>query len=57
LDVVEKEPIAADHPLLQVKQKNKLLITPHIAWSSIEARTSLMKQVYENMKEFLETGK
>ncbi len=57
LDVLEKEPIIPNHPLLQVQQPDKLLITPHIAWSSIEARTTLMEGVYQNIKEFLERDK
>lgn len=54
LDVLEKEPMEADHPLLTVQNKDKLLITPHIAWSSIEARTVLIENVYKNIKEFYE---
>jgi len=51
LDVFEKEPISADNPLLKFKEK--AILTPHIAWTSIEAREKLMNQIYENIKEFL----
>jgi len=51
LDVFEKEPINADNPLLKFKEKT--ILTPHIAWTSIEAREKLISQIYENIKEFL----
>jgi len=54
LDVLSVEPMIANHPLLHVKHPERLIITPHIAWSSIEARRELMRLVGENIKEFLE---
>ncbi len=53
LDVLETEPIKKDHPLLSIKDQEKLIITPHIAWSSIESRTLLVDRIYENIKYFL----
>ncbi len=53
LDVLEQEPIRPDNPLLKLKEKEKILITPHIAWSSIEARKRLMDEVILNIKAFL----
>jgi len=53
LDVLEHEPINADNPLLKVKNKEKLLITPHIAWTSIEARKKLIREIAENIRAFL----
>jgi len=49
LDVFEKEPVNSDNPLLKSK---KVLLTPHIAWTSIEARKKLMDGIYENIKAF-----
>lgn len=57
IDVFEKEPITAQNPLLQVKNKEKLALTPHITWASIEARTLLMEKVGQNIQEFLKEGK
>lgn len=54
LDVLEKEPIEKDNPLLKIKNKEKLLITPHIAWTSIEARQRLVNEIYLNIKAFLQ---
>ncbi|MCC5914089.1 MAG: D-2-hydroxyacid dehydrogenase [Balneolaceae bacterium] len=52
LDVFETEPLPADNPLLKVKKKERLILVPHIAWSSIEARTELMEGVIRNIREF-----
>jgi len=53
LDVAITEPIEKDNPLLHVKKKNNLIITPHIAWASYEAREKLMKIVAQNIRDFL----
>ncbi len=49
LDVLTKEPMREDHPLLDVKNKENLYITPHIAWTSVEARDKLIASVIENI--------
>lgn len=53
LDVLEKEPITKDNPLSKIKDSEKLIITPHMAWASTESRTRLAIEVYENIKAFL----
>ena len=53
LDVLEKEPIAADNPLGKIRDSNKLIITPHMAWASVEARERLVNEVYKNIEAFL----
>jgi glycerate dehydrogenase len=53
LDVFENEPMKKKNPLLQVKNSERLLLTPHITWSSVEARTELIDGVYNNIWEFL----
>lgn len=55
LDVLCKEPIATDNPLLQIKDSRKLLITPHIAWASVEARDRLVQMVLEQVQEYVKT--
>ena len=52
LDVMDREPPADRSPLLSIQDSEKLLITPHIAWASNEARRDLMGTVYEQIKEF-----
>ncbi|MCW8822185.1 MAG: hydroxyacid dehydrogenase, partial [Sulfurovum sp.] len=54
LDVLDQEPIHIDNPLMTIKRKEQLLITPHIAWASIEARKKLLEGIVENIKVFME---
>jgi len=53
LDVTAKEPIEAENPLLKVKNIDNLIVTPHIAWGSIESRDELLKGTIRNIREFL----
>lgn len=52
LDVIEQEPLALTNPLSKMKDSNKLIITPHIGWASVEARTRCVYQVYKNIEAF-----
>jgi glycerate dehydrogenase len=51
VDVVSAEPIRPDNPLLTAR---RIVITPHIAWATREARQRLMRTTAENVKAFLE---
>ena len=53
LDVLTKEPISQDSPLLKVMDKDKIIITPHIAWASIEARERLIEKIAKNIEAFV----
>ena len=57
IDVVFVEPILESNPLLRVKNKQRLLLTPHIGWASIEARTKLVSMVAKNIEEFISQEK
>ena len=52
LDVLSQEPMSEDNPLRSIKDSERLIITPHIAWARIEARTRLMEIILEQIKEF-----
>ena len=52
LDVLSVEPMSEANPLRTIKDSDKLIITPHIAWASVEARTRLMKIISEQIIEF-----
>ena len=62
IDVYAKEPLSPDHPYMQLKDyydkdghciKDKLLMTPHIAWTSDEALETLVRKIAENIEKEL----
>lgn len=53
LDVFEKEPVNNDNPLLNVRNCDRIVLTPHIAWASIEARNRLIDEVHKNIDAFV----
>ena len=52
-DVVSVEPMRADNPLLQAQGLN-IVVTPHIAWATHEARARLLATVAANVGAFVE---
>lgn len=52
LDVLREEPMSKENPLLKIKDSSRLMITPHIAWASVEARTRLMQTIESQVREF-----
>jgi glycerate dehydrogenase len=50
IDVFTQEPIDKNHPYMTMKNKNRLVLSPHIAWTSIEARKCLVDKIAENIK-------
>ena len=53
LDVLEHEPLRETNPLSKLKDSNQLIITPHLAWGSVEARTRCVEEVYRNIEAFM----
>jgi glycerate dehydrogenase len=52
IDVLSSEPIKSNNPLLKVVDREKILITPHMAWASMEARARLIEAVARNIEQF-----
>lgn len=52
LDVLSVEPMQPENPLRGIKDSERLLITPHIAWAGVEARMRLMDIILNQIKEF-----
>ncbi|HEX4475479.1 MAG TPA: D-2-hydroxyacid dehydrogenase [Polyangiaceae bacterium] len=55
LDVLEREPPAAGHPLLDANQpwSTRLVVTPHLGWATVEARERLITEVTANLAAFV----
>ncbi len=56
-DVLESEPMSENSPFLNVKKKSNLLITPHVAWGSLEARKTLIAKIVANIENFINESK
>ncbi len=56
LDVLSSEPPAADNPLLSpvIRNSGRLIVTPHTAWATREARQRLVDGLAENLQSFLD---
>ncbi|MCK5137010.1 MAG: D-2-hydroxyacid dehydrogenase [Bacteroidales bacterium] len=50
IDVMENEPINSDNPMLKLYNKEKILITPHMAWASKESRELLVEKIARNIE-------
>jgi glycerate dehydrogenase len=55
LDVLEREPPRPDHPLLApgAPWADRLLVTPHLGWGTVEARSRLADEVARNLAAFI----
>ena len=54
VDTFETEPLPEDHPYLtRVKEPSRLILSPHIGWTSIEARIRLVEILEDNIRTFL----
>ena len=49
IDVFVTEPIPENHPYLKMKHPERMILTPHIAWASIEARNRLVGIMADNI--------
>lgn len=54
LDVYAEEPIRADNPLLHPDIASKLVLCPHVAWTSQEARDQLFSITLRNIRDYIE---
>jgi lactate dehydrogenase-like 2-hydroxyacid dehydrogenase len=52
IDVYEQEPIPLSHPYLRIEEKDRILLTPHVAWAAREAREKLMETIVTYIQEF-----
>lgn len=55
VDVFSTEPIGQSHPYLKMKNKDNILLSPHIAWNSYQDVNALIHGIAENIRTFLLT--
>lgn len=53
LDVLCIEPLPLESPLLKIQDSSRLIITPHVAWATSEARQRCVDVVAENIRAYL----
>lgn len=53
LDVMAKEPPQVGNKLFEIKKSYNSILSPHIAWASVEARTRLVAMIEKNIDAFL----
>lgn len=53
LDVLKSEPPESSNPLFRIKNKERLLITPHMAWAGVESRYRLIQGIIGNITDFV----
>lgn len=56
IDVYSKEPLPMDHPFQKLLDSPRVILTPHTAWGSIEARNRCLSEVAENIRNFENGG-
>ena len=53
-DVYSVEPFSKEHPFYEIKDYDNVLLTPHMAWGSLDARMRLLNEVKENIKAYFD---
>ncbi len=56
-DVYTKEPFPADHPYTAIKDLDNVILTPHSAWASYEARTRCVDIISSNIASYINGDK
>lgn len=52
IDVYSTEPLSESHPLYALRERENVLLTPHMAWGAIEARARCVAEVAANIAAF-----
>ena len=53
VDVYSKEPMPADHPYMSIADRDNVILTPHMAWGSYEARVRCCEEICLNIEAYL----
>ena len=53
IDVYSKEPFGEDHPMARIAGLDNVILTPHMAWGSYEARVRCCEEIVLNIESYL----
>ena len=53
IDVYSKEPFGEDHPMSKIAGLDNVILTPHMAWGSYEARVRCCEEIALNIESFI----
>ena len=56
IDVYSKEPFGSDHPIAKIAGLDNVILTPHMAWGSYEARVRCCEEISLNIESFINGG-
>ena len=56
IDVYSKEPFGEDHPMSRIAGRDNVILTPHMAWGSYEARVRCCEEISLNIESFISGG-
>ena len=51
-DVFSVEPFGEDHPFYAIRNRENVLLTPHMSWGAYEARDRCLREMIANMQAF-----
>jgi len=54
IDVFSAEPLPEEHPYHRITDQDNVILTPHTAWGSLEARNRVIREMAENIRAFYE---
>ncbi|MBQ7095988.1 MAG: hydroxyacid dehydrogenase [Clostridia bacterium] len=54
IDVYSEEPLPMEHPYQKLLDSPRVILTPHTAWGSLEARNRCLLEVAKNIEAFFE---
>lgn len=53
VDVYSKEPFGEEHPMTKIAGRDNVILTPHMAWGSYEARVRCCEEIALNIESFI----
>lgn len=56
-DVYSVEPFPTEHPMAKIAERDNVMLTPHMAWGTLEARVRCLDEIMQNIESFISGGK